>query len=148
MLGAVGAQAWLGQRPLATRWAAESLGCGLCLQLCWVLIQLCQSLLSALLWLEIAGLGAMLFISFVALNKAERAPIFGGWRAFYVSRQTQYGLLTALLAFIWASGMAIILLLFGLSFGLSLGYTLELPLLMLSRGALETHSAGAGVGLF
>ena len=99
--------------------------------------------MGVLLWLEIAGLAAVLLLTFTAVNLGERAALFTAWRAAYLARQTQYGFLSALLAFLWASGFAVILLLLALHTGLSVGYSLDLSLMVLAR---HTHIAAAPAG--
>jgi hypothetical protein len=64
-------------RPLTSdRWVLEHLGGCLSLQLCWLTLQQCSSVLSAVLWLEIAGLSSLLLLTFVTLAQAERASLF------------------------------------------------------------------------
>lgn len=61
---------------LSSRWSWEFL-CGvLSLQICWTAMACGPSALSALLWLEVASLCALLLLTFVTASYVSHAPMF------------------------------------------------------------------------
>ena len=90
-------------------------GSWLVLQLCWILFSQCGAILTLLLWLEVAGLGGLLLLSVSALSASEAATPWLAWRGAFITRQLQLGFLQAALVFLWTSGVATFLLLWGLS---------------------------------
>jgi hypothetical protein len=83
----------------STRWVLELLAAWLLLQLCWILLSQAYTLLTALLWLEVASLGGVLLLSTATLGFSEVRSTLA-WRGAFFSRQLQLGFLYTILVFL------------------------------------------------
>lgn len=94
-------------------WFLEEFGVIFFLALSWGLLFCACSLLTTLLWLEVAGLLALLLLGFNAYGSALTTPTAGVWGTRLLGEVGGQEIIHALLILLWVNGLATIFFLFG-----------------------------------